>query len=86
MAKKIVELANVHAEYEYVKNIRCKKCGGEVNAERQGGGMPVGEGQNLRMHDDWTITCRKCKKKEEITLSVPSPLAAIGFDLSKLGL
>ena len=77
MTDEVMELADIPAEYEYVKNLRCKRCGGRVDAARAGSepgepGNPLG-----RMHDIWNITCSSCGDTRQLVFSVPNTLATM---------
>lgn len=74
-----VKLANVSAEYEYVNQNRCCRCGGFYNPVRRGSAAqddfvyaPDGRVLSASMHDFWILTCRQCGAVRRLTISVPA--------------
>jgi hypothetical protein len=75
----IVRLANTSSEYEYVKRVKCRACGGATSSYRRGSETAKSfsyEGGCFRrgtMHDFWVFTCKSCKLKRELAFEVPGP-------------
>ena len=74
-----VKLANVSAEYEYVNQNRCRRCGGFYKPVRQGSAAqndfvyaPDGRLLSASMHDFWILTCLQCGAVRHLTISVPA--------------
>ena len=73
-APEFVRLANIPAEYEYVNQCRCRKCGGFYKPVRQGSAHqddcvdpPDGRQPSPYMHDFWILTCERCAARRRVT-------------------
>jgi|HubBroStandDraft_6_1064221.scaffolds.fasta_scaffold172665_3 hypothetical protein len=77
--REILRLADVAAEYAYLRQAKCHSCGGSTLHARTGSEhqndltFQAGKWVGGTMHDFWTITCRRCGSVRQLTLAVPAP-------------
>lgn len=62
------EFPNIPAEYHYLKQLKCPKCGQTAEANRRGSQPDF---EKRRMEDLWEVHCPACPWRMEITMSVP---------------
>lgn len=77
--REILRLADVAAEYTYLRQVKCHTCGGSTLHSRTGSEhqndltFQGGKWAGGTMHDFWTITCQRCGTVRQLTLAVPAP-------------
>jgi len=62
------EFPNIPAEYHYLQNLKCPKCGQTVKADRRGSRPNL---DKRRMEDRWEAQCPACPWRMEMTMAVP---------------